>query len=467
MQGIVERTTRLPHPAAAVYAWHARAGALERLTPPWERVDLVERSGGLEDGARVVLRVHVGPAAFRWVAVHRDVVPGQQFVDEQVEGPFSRWVHTHRMVPDGEACLLTDQIEYAPPYGLAGGAADLWLIRGRLEQMLAYRHAVLRDDLAAHARFGSTPPLHVALTGASGLVGRSLTTMLTTGGHRVSSIVRRSPKAGEIEWDPARGALDARALENVDAVVHLAGENIAGRRWTADRRRRIRGSRARGTALLAEALGRMQRPPRVLVSASAVGYYGNRGDEVLTERSGRGSAGDFLVQVTLDWEHATAPARSAGIRVAIPRLGVVLSPAGGALAKLLLPFRVGLGGPLGGGAQWMSWISIDDAVGAIHHALLSDRLEGPFNATAPEPVTNADFAATLGHVLARPALLPVPAVALRALFGEMASATVLASQRALPAVLGQTGYPFRHASLEPALRHLLGRRADSVLPLAP
>jgi uncharacterized protein len=453
---VIERSSVLPHSPAEIYAWHARPGAFERLTPPWERVDVVERRGGLADGARTVLRVRAGPASVRWVAVHRDHVAERGFTDEQVEGPFAHWVHRHEFLPDPAGCLLVDRIEYAPPYGLAGATADLWAIRPRIRRMLAYRHAVLAGDLAAHRRFGNAAPQHVAITGASGLIGQALTAFLTTGGHRVTRVVRRTPRAGEAGWDPARGTIDASALDGVDAVVHLAGENVGEGRWTAERKRRIRESRVAATRLLAETLAALRRPPEVLVTASGIGIYGSRGDELLTDESAPGPPSDFFVELAADWEAAVDPARRAGIRVAQPRFGVVLSPRGGALAKLLPPFRAGIGGPLGDGTMWMSWISVDDALGAIHQALLTS-MSGPFNATAPTPATNREFTRTLGRVLRRPTLVPVPRSALLAVFGEMAEATILSSIRALPTRLEQAGYPFRHRDLEAALRYLLGR----------
>jgi len=271
--------------------------------------------------------------------------------------------------------------------------------------------------------------------------------------------VRGAPGPGDVRWDPARGVIDAGALDGVDAVVHLAGENVAAGRWTAERKRRMRDSRVAATRLLAEALAGLPRPPKVLVSASAVGIYGPRGEEVLTEASAPGAGGNFFVDLARDWEAAVEPAYRAGIRVPQPRFGVVLSPRGGALAKLLPPFRAGVGGPLADGRTWMSWVSVDDAVGAVHHALFSEALAGPFNVTAPEPVTNLEFTRTLGRVLRRPTLVRVPAAALRAVFGEMADATILASIRVLPAVLERDGYAFRHRRLEAALRYLLGRFA--------
>jgi uncharacterized protein len=303
------------------------------------------------------------------------------------------------------------------------------------------------------------PKLRILVTGASGLIGSALVPALRQDGNVVTPLVRRAPGVGEIGWDPQAGRLNRRELENFDAVIHLAGENI-GARWTAERRRRIRESRVRGTCLLSEALAGLLQPPRALVSVSAVGIYGSRGDEVLTEASPRGDPSDFLVSVCLDWEAAADPARAGGIRVAHPRFGVVLSPEGGALQRLLLPFRLGLGGRVGSGAQWMSWISIADVVAALRHIIATETLAGPINVTAPEPLTNREFTAVLGQVLRRPTVFRVPAAALRLVFGEMADGTLLASSRVLPERLLESGYRFQHTRLESALSSLLypGRR---------
>lgn len=299
--------------------------------------------------------------------------------------------------------------------------------------------------------------MKVALTGSSGLVGAALTRALAAAGHRVVRFVRpKSPPAPDaLRWDPATGQIDPAAAEGLDALVHLAGENIAGGRWTAARKARIRDSRVTATRLLCEALAKLSRPPRVLVCASAIGYYGNRGDQVMREESAPGS--DFLAEVCRAWELAAEPVIHKGIRVVHLRFGVILSPAGGALRKMLLPFRLGLGGRLGSGRQYMSWVSIDDAIGAIQHALGADSLRGPVNVVAPRAVTNLEFTKTLGRVLSRPTLFPMPAAAARLAFGEMAEALLLSSTRVEPARLRASGYQFRHPDLEGALRHLLGK----------
>jgi len=291
-----------------------------------------------------------------------------------------------------------------------------------------------------------------------GLVGAALVPFLTTGGHRVTRLARAPDPRGEpvVRWDPVAGTIDTAALEGIDAVVHLAGESVAGARWTAATKARILTSRTRGTTLLCETLSRLRKPPRTLICASAIGYYGDAGAAEVREDSPAGAG--FLADVCRQWEAATAPASRAGIRVVRLRIGIVLSPAGGALASMLLPFRLGFGGRLGSGNQYMSWISIDDLVGVVLHTLVTDGLRGAVNAVAPTPATNAEFTRVLGHVLRRPTLLPVPAAAARLAFGEMADDMLLAGARVVPQRLLETGYRFRHAGLETALCRVLGRQ---------
>lgn len=297
--------------------------------------------------------------------------------------------------------------------------------------------------------------MDVAISGASGFLGSALTSSLRADGHRVLRLVRGGiTKDDEIGWDPDAGRIDAPALEGLDAVVHLAGEGIGERRWSADQKRRILDSRAKGTAVVAAAVASRERKPKVFVSASAVGYYGNRGDEILTEDSAPGD--DFLADVCQTWERETRPALDAGIRVVNLRTGIVLARDGGALQRMLLPFRLGLGGKQGSGRQWMSWIALSDHVKVMRAAIEDERLSGPVDVTAPNPVTNADFAAALGRVLKRPTVLPTPMFVLKLRYGEeLVDALLLASQRVLPSRLEAIGFPFEYPVLMPALEAVL------------
>src|SRR6267142_866244 len=296
--------------------------------------------------------------------------------------------------------------------------------------------------------------MKILVSGSHGLVGTALERSLKLAGDEVFSLVRRAPHSdSEVEWYPERGSLALARLEGMDAVVHLAGESIASSRWTDEKKQSIRDSRVKGTSVLSEALANLKQPPKTLISASAIGYYGDRGDLILTEDSAPGN--DFLADVCREWEKATESAPKKGIRVVNARFGVILSADGGALAKMLTPFRMGIGGRVGSGKQWMSWIALDDVVGALKFALANDTLSGPVNFVAPNPVTNAEFTKTLGKVLSRPTLFPIPAFGLRLVFGEMADALLLSSQRVEPERLKARGYKFQHSQLEGALRHAL------------
>jgi uncharacterized protein (TIGR01777 family) len=296
--------------------------------------------------------------------------------------------------------------------------------------------------------------MKILISGASGLVGTALIKSLERQGHEIFRLVRHAPNSqSEVEWSPDRYSIALARIEGFDAVVSLAGESVSEGRWTDEKKKRIRESRVKGTKLLGDALANLAQPPKTFICASATGYYGNRGEEVLTEDSAPGD--DFLAEVCVEWEKATALATEKGIRVVNTRFGIILDKKGGALAKMLPPFRLGVGGKLGSGKQWMSWIALDDIIGGIEFALANDSVKGPVNFVAPNPVTNAEFTKTLGKVLSRPTLLSVPNFALHLLFGEMADTLLLASQRAQPAKLTKSGYGFRYSELETALRSVL------------
>jgi len=300
--------------------------------------------------------------------------------------------------------------------------------------------------------------MKILVSGSHGLVGKALTRSLTEDGHEVVRLVRRERAFGspEVEWYPDQGRIDAAHLEGIEAVVHLAGDNIAGGRWTEQKKRTIRESRVHGTTLLSDTLAGLSRPPSVFICASAIGFYGNRGDELLTEQSPPGK--DFLANVCIDWEAGTISAAERGIRTTHARFGIILDAHEGALAKMLPPFRAGIGGKIGAGDQWMSWVALNDVVAALKFLLADQTIQGPVNVVAPNPVTNAEFTKTLGRVLSRPTIFPMPAFAARLAFGEMADALLLASQRVDPAVLEDNGFLFSWPTLEPALQRILERR---------
>ncbi|TWU30137.1 TIGR01777 family oxidoreductase [Bythopirellula polymerisocia] len=298
-------------------------------------------------------------------------------------------------------------------------------------------------------------PQTILITGASGLIGSALTKAFEADGHKVVRAVReqvQNPEQ-EIHWSPVLGEIDQQALEGVDAVVHLAGANIAGKRWTADYKRRILESRTQGTHLISDTIAKLECKPRVFLCASAIGYYGDRGSAELDESSAPGD--DFLSEVCLQWERASQPAKDAGIRTVNTRIGVVLSPDGGALKSMLFPFKMGAGGVIGDGKQTMSWIALDDVVAAMQFLLTQDSISGPVNLVSPQPATNREFTKTLGKVLGRPTILPMPAFAARLAFGEMADALLLSSTRVVPERLLAGGFSFKYPQLDKALEHLL------------
>ena len=445
----------LPLPASEAFAWHEREGAFERLSPPWQTVRVLEHTGGIRDGARVVL--DLGFPAGRWELTHHDYRAGAAFHDRQMRGPFARYAHAHRCSDEQGQGVLEDALDFALPLAPLSGPGE-WFVRHEFARLFAWRHRVTRLDLERLARV-RTRPLTIGVTGASGFLGRELCAFLGTQGHTVKRFVRtdHGTAADGIAWDPARGTLDPAALRGLDAVVHLAGAGIADAPWTAARKRELVDSRVRSTETLARAMAaaRADGGPAVLVSASAIGYYGERGEQKLTEQSAPGTG--FLAGLAEQWESAAEPARAAGIRVVHPRIGIVLSPQAGALAKLAQPFFFGAGGPLGDGRAYWSWISLHDLLDVLLFAIEDGRLQGPLNAVAPEPLRQRELARTLGRVLHRPALLPAPAFALRALLGaEQADEMLLASQRVYPLLLQAAGFRYRDPEPGPALAAMYG-----------
>lgn len=446
----IEYESVVDHPRDEVWNWFSRPGAMPRLVPPWQPMTVIKEAESLADGTAVLGL----PGGLRWVARHDPsaYVPGSRFVDELSSHGIASWPprviggwrHTHTFSDVGAQTRVHDEVDAVVP---AAG----------LRSTFVYRHRQLADDLAAHRRASTAgmAPMVVAVTGASGLIGSALSAFLTTGGHRVIKLVRGAAGgADERHWDPLAPAADL--LAGVDAVVHLAGASIAGR-FTDEHRRAIRDSRIEPTRRLAAAAASTENGPRTFICASAVGFYGfDRGDTLLTEDSVRGDG--FLADVVTDWEAATVPASDAGLRVVKVRTGIVQAANGGTLRLLRPLFAAGLGGRLGSGRQWLSWIGLDDVIDIYHRALYDDQLSGPVNAVGPEPVRNTEYTKELARVLHRPALLPVPSFGPRVLLGEQGARELAeANQRVIPSKLLSRGHEFRHRDVADALAHQLGR----------
>jgi len=458
---IFERKVVIPVPREQLSQWHMRDGAFERLCPPWQEMRPIS-ADPMANGAKRIVEVKKGGIWMRWVAHHCDVKPGESFTDVQMAGPFKSWKHVHRFEAlDADSSRLVDHIEYTMPLGALGKAVAGASIHSDLDRMFVYRHRVTLGDLTHHARYFSAGPKRIVVSGASGLIGRQLVGFLRTAGHHVLRLVRRSdePADDEIRWSLDSGVRDVERLEGVDVVVHLAGASVA-RRWTDATRREILDSRVRGTRVLVDALQGLRSKPSLFIGASAVGYYGDTGAEVVDESAPLGEG--FLAEVCQQWEAETERAQALGCRTAQLRIGVVVDPRGGALAKMLPLFRMGLGGRLGSGQQLMSWVGLDDVLGAVALVMSDPSVSGAINVTGPQPVSQSEFADTLGRVLSRPSFAPAPAAAVSLLYGEMGVATALASTGAQPSRLLAHDYEFRAPTLELALQHALGCGAPSV-----
>lgn len=445
----VSFSTELPFSAEEVFAWHLRQGAIERMIPPSQRVSFLFPPGSPEiEGSKVGLRVHMGPMHFDWLLEHQRV-SFLEFSDVQIRGPFKKYTHRHQVIPKGpHACILSEEI-HCDLYGYCGWARHY--LHTQFSKIFSWRHAILRDDLILFSRYPQLP-LRILLSGAHGLVGSHLKILLQTAGHQVINLMRGVPqqrREDAIFWNPSSGDLCKNDFEDFDAVIHLAGENIASQRWTASRKEKIFLSRARDTWLLSQVLCRLYRPPQTVITASAIGFYGDCKDNELDETCVAGKG--FLADLCKKWEAATEAIENRGSRVVHARFGMVLSQKKGALSRMLSVFKWGLGGRLGNGEQYISWIGIDDAIGALYHILMDESLAGPVNVVSPSPLLQKEFVHVLAEKIHRPARLVVPAEVLRLFFGEMADEVLLSSTRALPKQLMHTKYLFRYPTLSMAL----------------
>jgi uncharacterized protein (TIGR01777 family) len=464
---LFESSVELPVSVDRSFAYHESLGALQRLVPVWENAKVIESDRSLKPGSKVTLQVKKFGLPLTWKAVHRAYDPPHLFSDYQASGPFAVWEHEHRFTAVSDTTSrLTDHIQYRIPAGGLGTRLMGSTIRKDIASMFRYRHAVTQNDLQLSKRVGCDHPLRIAISGSTGMVGNRLVSLLTILGHDVCRMVRTGSQtetdlkendpleAATIDWDPRSGLADPEQVSGFDAVIHLAGANIAGGRWTVQRKQILRDSRVGPTQKLAEQLAALSNPPKAFVTASGAGIYGDRGDEWLGEESAIGVG--FLAELARDWEAATEPAKTAGIRVCQSRFPPILHPREGALGKTIPLFKMMLGGRLGSGNQYFSWIEFDDAVSVLLWLATQPQCVGAFNVATPNPPTNKEFTRVLSGVLKRPARLPAPAWGLRLALGEMADSLLLASNRLDVSKLQESGYEFRFPELDGALRHLCG-----------
>ena len=450
------KSSRFETSASELFALHSRDGLFERMIPPWEKVQLLAMDPGLAVGKRLELKIGTPIGSRRWLGEHVEYVEGKRFVDTQVKGPFASWRHKHIFESiDDRCCKLTDEIDYELPLGVAAGPLFGRSVARQLELGFDYRHRLLEADVSFRNRIEDSASLNILIVGGSGFLGTKLTCFLRSQGHSVAWLTRRRRRKEDIRWDPTVGEIERARLEGFDAVINLAGANLASGRWTMARKRLFRSSRIEATRFLVDALASLERPPKVFVCSSAVGYYGN---DLEASRDESDKCGDgYLAELCVAWEAAALRAESLGCRVVLLRTGVALDPRGGALKRMLLPFRLGAGGPLGNGKQWFPWIALEDWIRAVAWTLLAKGLHGPVNLTAPGLVRQWELARTLGRVLNRPAFAPTPTWLLRLLFGEMADEVLLSSCRAAPKRLIDSGFRFQFEELESALRFSLGK----------
>ncbi len=461
-----ERSSAIDCDRQDLFQYHANPGVLNRLIPPWENIAIERRSDSLAVGSEVVIRNSLFGVPVRWHARHTCLHAPESFQDIQLSGPFKAWVHDHVFESKGKGhSILLDRVQFETKFGSLG-KLGLPLVRSKLRAMFAFRHRTTQADLTLQSflrQHTANRVRRIGVTGSTGLIGRRLIDLISVMGHQAVRILRPASidrtqefplSSKSVLWRPGTGFSDEPVMQNLDAVIHLAGKGIASSRWTDSAKRAIRESRVEGTQTLVRDLRKLDSPPKAFVCASGVGIYGDRSSEVLDESTPPGN--DFLSELARDWESAAMEFGTAGNRVAIGRLGIALHPRQGALAKLLVPFQLGLGGPVGNGRQYWSWIHVDDAAAAFLYLAANPNCTGAYNLVAPEQTDNRTFSKTLGRVLNRRSLLPAPAFALRIMLGEMADAMLLASTRANCRRLIEDGFPFRATHLEDCLRHVLG-----------
>lgn len=445
-----------------IWDWYNSLGAFRRIMPEWEGIRPMN-AGRLVDDDETIFKVGLGPIRMKWIAKHHSVVPGESFADRMMKGPFGAWNHVHEFsTVSDDVTMISDNVEYRLPFHLLTGWSAGFTVLPRMRQMFKYRSNRVTNDIKQIQATADLPRQKILVSGSTGMIGLQLCAFLETAGHEVHRLLRLNTKLPPdvnstqvVRWNDRTGEVVEGDMNGFDTVIHLAGAGIGDKRWSKKRKQLIRDSRVIPTENLSKLISKLDNPPKTLMCGSAIGFYGERGTEVLDESSSPGD--EFLAEICGEWENASSAASEAGIRVLHLRTGIVVSPFGGALAKLLLPAQLGAGGPVGGGKQMQSWISLDDEVYAIHHLMMNDSCVGAYNLTAPNTVNQKQFARVLGRVLRRPGFMPLPGFVIKLLFGEMGKKLVLEGQDVRPTRLLESGYEFTYPHLEMCLRNCLGK----------
>lgn len=456
----------VPYNVETVFDYHTRKGALERLIPPWSGLHVVSQKGGIIDDGISVFRINFGPINFKWISKHFGYVHNRQFRDKMIKGPFKKWIHTHSFISqDTNKSVIEDKIQYTPKFGKIGSSIIQKRIQNYLEQVFLYRSRILSNDIYFE-KLALEKQKKILISGSHGLIGSALIPLLTNlGEHKITRLVRSNKKSKHsspnlhnektIYWDPKHKKLNHQELEDFDIVIHLAGENIFGR-WTDLKKQKIFDSRVKTTELLSESLTILSNPPSLLICASAIGYYGDTPNEYLTEDNNPGKG--FLSEVCQKWENATLAASNIGIRVVNTRFGMVLSPKGGILQKLIEPYKLGLGITIGGNKNnYISWVSIEDVIKTIFYSIINTSVQGPVNVVAPNPVTNLEFYNILKKLFGTKLSISINQNITKLIFGQMSDELLSTNMHVIPKKLIESGYQFFNPDFEDTLRFLLGK----------